>query len=131
MSIQINDTIVGLWFVALGNNAGDLLVALAHVGDDFKILGRIRSYNPQEPDNDAWSDKDSKKWFNATNSVPATPEHQIEAVRNMAHNFRDTCSPVLGGKIYEFLRDEKGTQDLTERFFAAPFIHARTEETKL
>jgi hypothetical protein len=127
MAIEIKDTTVELWFVSLDNNTGDMLGALEQVGDQLKIIGRTRHYHPQDPDNDPHSGKDTKAWFSATNPNSSALEHHIETVRGMATHFKDTFG---GGKIYEFLRDEKGTQDLVDRFLASPFVHARTAGTE-
>lgn len=112
MPIIITPATVGMWFIPL-NNMSDFLGGLEQKGPAlFVFTYRFRYYDPDEPNNDPFSGKDLKSWYEVT--IPLSREEAIFTIRDMTKKlsgvFRAECDEVLviDGNVAEYFEIIKG-----------------------
>jgi hypothetical protein len=122
--INLDESIRAIYFI--GGQRHDWLCAVNVNADGTtaSIVYRFRFYDPQQPDNDAWSDRDQKAWFRA----------EAESVEQALAGAQRVYDGLLEGgfvagpdvQAYVLRRNELTLADFWEAFKQAPFVHART-----
>lgn len=122
--IKLDESIRALYYIA-----GPMQDYMAGVNErddgSCEVRLRFRYYDPRDPDNDAYSDKDAKSWhgYMAPNLSAALDAMQLVYDQLLAHGYakdgRLACKLVRGKMSLEEFRDV---------FMAQPFVHAREIE---
>jgi hypothetical protein len=113
MGINIDDNIVGMWFIAL-TEASDFLGGLSRDGDNFVWLFRFRYYK----DDKTWNSKDEKSWHEVR-IRDRTEAQVIEMVRDI------NCRMFSLGAIeqWEMLRGTRTPEEFVREWARMPFNH--------
>ena len=127
MSITLDEKIVAIWYVKLGDDL-DVMIALSRCEAGFKVEGRTRLYlgDPEDP----WDDKDRKRWFEGGVKATADTEAIIEArekMVEMAGGFVATFRPDDPPVIHELLRGKATVEKFAEMLQAMPWAHSKKE----
>lgn len=122
MSLTIDKGTLGIWFTAFrhGPLQGDVLMTLERgVGGEYPCHVRLRFYDPADPGNDAFSEKDTKRWVRGTISADSDAA-AVAQVRERAL--------TLPGTITERgeLLMESTPEELFERLQSQPWCHWKT-----
>lgn len=128
MTIRIDDNIIGVWFVQLGDTE-DYMMGMSRVPTGIEFTYRVRHYHPESKD--AFDDKDGKSWATFGTNDPDEAK-AISAAREMAKGLVG-LSIGLGkmkppGKVYELLRGEASVEEFAKRLMAAPFAHSQMHQ---
>ena len=82
---------IGVWYVYDLDPPADFLVTAWTLPEDnhqrVYMEGRLRSYDPEDPGNDAWSGRDEKKWFSAKSKEFVGPEEGEKDVDKFVAGF--------------------------------------------
>jgi hypothetical protein len=130
MNIEITGNTIGLWFIGFNKVAGDVMFQLERGRDKYLIIGRERIYDPTDPGNDAFSDKDTKNWFKTEIPTEVDQATLLKDVNELAEMYRDGFMNIGGGKITKILMDCRGVDNFMKRFLKLPFVHSRNENIR-
>lgn len=116
MTILIDDSIIGMWFLPFPG--GDFLAAINRLEDGkLDLKSRFRRYRSA----DAWDGKDTKSWRNFVVDLPV--QDAIEKMRAIVAGMQslEGC-----GQSTELIRGEaESALDFMVRLQAMPFAHCR------
>lgn len=114
MAIELDDKIVGIWFV--GMDKSDFLAAVREIipEEKYELKYRFRYYE----DDKAFDSADRKHWYQGT--VSATRNYAVLSIRKMVNMFTES----VGGEMYELLND-KGFDVFVREFKDLPFHYVR------
>lgn len=115
MAININDNIVGMWFMSL-TPMSDYLAGLSRDGTAFRLLFRFRYYK----DDKAWDSKDEKSWHEVR-ITERTEAQVIEVVR--AINKRMFALGAI--EQWEVLRGTRTPEEFAHEWLRLPFNEGR------
>jgi hypothetical protein len=116
--VEVNNHTIGVWFA--GGKLSDTLAILYKDTDGtLRFTGRLRIYNPMDPNNDAWSGKDLKLPFDK--NVPS--DESVAQALDICRNWLQSM-PLLE-RFSEFLMEGRTLQDFVNDFLSQDFNHKR------
>jgi hypothetical protein len=123
MSIEIDENIMGIWYVKLSSDL-DLMLALLRDGKGYKIKGRTRQYDsPTDP----WDGKDRKRWFGGSfvaadddTALKNAHRHMVTVSLSFARVFTPPEPPVL----FELRRGNMSVEEFGEKLRSMPWAHS-------
>lgn len=101
--IEIDEKTVGIWLLSL-DPFTDWLGALREEDSGYRLTYRLRFYDPRDPDNDPFSGKDVKKWYQMKTELP-----RGEALMKVQGVVLD-LERRSGNKAHEVLMSERGVK---------------------
>lgn len=123
MSLEINDTTLGIWYIEFGNMAGNYTAILNKNEDNtYALTYRFRYY---VDDKVGMESEDKKSFYSGTLEAPS----DLEALDGV----RQACKAVAAmsdGKFHEFLRGNRPVSELMDDFVAAPFTNIERVPSK-
>lgn len=129
--IVFDDTVIAVFF--LGWGGGDVMSALKLVegGEGTEISLRIRYYDEDDPNNQPFSGKDDKRWFQAVSKH--NKEQAVASMRTVFDSMEETLQRTQMStrphERTELIRgeDEEWEQFLI-RFSLQSWVHTKKDE---
>ena len=128
MSIQFDETIRALYYVA--GREQDWMGAINQQADgSVELTYRFRYYDPEDPDNDSWSGKDRKKWYEVKGK-PGQPtlEKALETMQEIMDELQAKGYTPKGGPACKLIRGSMTVEQMFDEFSKLPFVHTKKEQ---
>jgi len=117
MSIEIDESIVGIWYAALDGKS-DFLMSVNTTDEGWKIIYRFRYYHSDDP----FDQEDVKNWFSATVSNKNISEMgMIKSTNKLFALLKDKAK----GPCTVLLRGEGTFEQFMDEFLELPFVHQK------
>lgn len=118
--MELTKDTVGMWYLQL-DNVTDWLCHLSKSEDGaYTFEGRIRHYDKENPDNDAFSKKDKKIWY----EVPVFVKNPTVAL-HLARRIVTVLERKSGNKAIELLMKDGDVDGFMDRLAAQPWAHIK------
>lgn len=112
-----------IWFV--GNKRGDWMGKLVKQDGKWLFEYRFRYYDPADPQNDAWSGKDTKSWY-AFQSKDDSDEQRDRLLYLLEHGLIPMLEARYGNKVDVVdLQCRNDEQKFFDAITSRPWCHAK------
>ena len=123
MTMVIDETLIGIWFVDLSHEDQDWLGTLRYNDDgDYEMVYRHRYY----VDDKNFDSEDKKSWYEGTiEKERYTEEEIITETRGFVAKLSAFADDA---PTFELIKGERSVEEFMVEFRALPFVHAKEEK---
>ena len=120
MTIELNESIRGIWFCTLVPDEQDFLLSLARIAEKHsKITYRFRYYNSSDP----FDEDDEKNWY----SGEVTGQNEAEAITTIHDTFMPIISAINGNAEFTgIIRGDRSLDEFIAKFMEQDFVHTKS-----